>query len=56
MAQEGVLGHEGGTTAHEVGGFRRGEEVLPERTGKGAAEPGTTAEQARQHGRLLSEN
>ena len=65
VAEEGVLGDEGGPTAHEVGerarhntlfgGSRRGEQALPERANKGAAELSTAAEQARQHGALLIE-
>ena len=59
LAQEGVLGDEGGSTAHEIGecighhsrfgGFRCAGQALPERASKGSPELGTTAEQARQH-------
>jgi len=65
VAEEGVLGHEGGPTVHEVGerarhntlfgGFRRGVQAWPARANKGAAELSTAAEQARQHGALLVE-
>jgi len=58
-AQEGILGEEGGPTAHEVGerarrnrrfgGSRRGEQALPKRAGEGSSELGTTAEEASQH-------
>src|SRR4051794_27717301 len=63
LAQERVLGDEGGPTAHEVGecarhggllgGLRRRDQSLPKRVGQGTSELGTTAEQARQHQGLL---
>ncbi len=60
LAQEGVLGDEGGPTAHEVcdrahhdalfGALRRGDQALLERVGEGASALGIAAEQARQQG------
>ena len=59
LAQEGMLGDEGGATAHEVsegtrhdtvlGGLRCSAQAVPERAGKGASEMGAMAEHARQH-------
>jgi hypothetical protein len=66
LAQEGVLGDEGGPPAHEVGegahrdalvgGLRRGDQALPQRASQGSPELGTTAEPVRQHRGLLSES
>jgi hypothetical protein len=54
LAQEGVLGDEGGPAAREVGDHARRDRVLRERASQGSPELGTPTEEASQHPGLLS--